>query len=79
MFRLELQEKPISHWTAEEITEKLASLGCKVKVINNKVCECLKKKYNSVLSSDDKTQGLSIEVIDQFAHIKPLFEQLEKV
>ncbi len=47
--------------------------------IHCKVCEVLQRKYTSILSSDDETAGLGSEVIAQFCHMKPLFEQLEKV
>ena len=43
------------------------------------MCDTLHKKYTSILSSDDQTSGLEAEVIQQFTHIKPLFEELEKV
>lgn len=77
--RLALEEKPVSRWKIEEISEKLEELGGKVRQIHGRVCKCLLNKYNSVLSIDDKTQGLSQEVIDQFTHIRPVFEHLEKV
>ena len=47
--------------------------------MHSKVCEVLRKKYTSILSSDDMTAGLGSEVIGQFCRMKPIFEQLEKV
>ena len=47
--------------------------------IRSRVCECLHRKYNSVLRSDDTTLGLDDEVLAQFANIRPVFEHIEKV
>lgn len=57
----------------------LSRLAEQVTDIHSKVCEALQRKYSSVLSSDDQTSGLGQEVLKEFASIKPIFEQLEKV
>ena len=57
----------------------LDQLALQVTTIHQRVCSVLTRKYNSVMSADDKTQGLDQEVIARFTDVKPLFEQLEKV
>ena len=57
----------------------LDQLALQVTAIHERVCAVLTRKYNSVMSADDKTHGLDQEVIARFTDVKPLFEQLEKV
>ena len=65
--------------TAGTANEKLDHLASQVEDIHVQVCEALHRKYNSVLSCDDTTGGLTDHVITQFANLKPAFEQLGKV
>jgi hypothetical protein len=62
-----------------EIANRLYDLGSRVYSLQTNVCDLLCRKYSSGLSSDDHTQGLSQQVIDQFNSLRPHFEQLEKV
>ena len=61
------------------IDNKLHHLAIQVTDIHEKVCSALQRKYSSILSSDDKTQGLGKEVMTRFSCMKPMFEQLERV
>ncbi len=63
----------------DDVVSMLSKLSKHVSDIQCKVCESLRRKYISILSSDDTTQGLGNHVILQFTYIRPLFDELEKV
>ena len=72
-------ESDLSDSSTDHTMGLLDHLGVQVKAIHERVCSVLTRKYNSVMSADDKTKGLDQEVIARFTDVKPLFEQLEKV
>ena len=76
---MELAEKPVAEWSSAEIHTHVAALWEQVSEIRRSTCDTLHAKYTSILSSDDRTQTLSDDVLISFENIKPLFDQMQQV
>ncbi|ELU07623.1 hypothetical protein CAPTEDRAFT_135408, partial [Capitella teleta] len=63
--------------SSEELSAQ-SELERMVEELYSRVLEALQRKYSSVLSSDDHTQGLATSVLHQFNVIRPKFYQVEK-
>ena len=75
----ETEGENLQQLTSEQLQSKLAYLSGEVSEIHSKVCQVLKQKYCSILSSDDLTSEVGPEVILRFTSLRPIFEQLERV